>query len=177
MNLPNALTISRILLIPVFIIALLVDTPRYDLIALGVFLIASFTDTLDGYLARKLKQITKLGIILDPLADKILITAAMITFVELGRMSGWIAIVIIAREFAVTGLRAVKAEDGVIIAASNLGKLKTVTQIIACMLLIAPSLYQPYIAFPIGIWAMYLAVVITVLSGIEYFYKFNIIDK
>lgn len=177
MNLPNMLTILRILLIPIFIIVLLVDTPRYDLIALGIFILAAFTDTLDGYLARKWKQVTKLGIILDPLADKILITAAMIILVELGRMSGWIAIVIIAREFAVTGLRAVKAEEGIIIPASNLGKLKTVTQMLAVMLLITPSLYQPYINLPLGIWAMYIAVIITILSGIEYFYKFSTSNK
>ncbi len=177
MNLPNLLTIFRILIIPVFIFVLLINTPKGDLIAAGIFMVAAFTDTLDGYLARKWKQITKLGTILDPLADKILIAAALIILVEIGRLPGWIAIVILAREFAVTGLRSVKAEEGVIIPASNLGKLKTVTQMLAVILLIVQPIYQSYINLPLGIWAMYLAVFITILSGIEYFYKFNLIEK
>ncbi len=174
MNLPNILTTFRILIIPIFMFLLLLGTPNGDLGAAIVFFIAAFTDCLDGYLARKWKQITKLGTILDPLADKILIAAALITLVEVGRMPGWIAVIILAREFAVTGLRAVKAEEGIIIPASNLGKLKTVTQMLAVILLITQTFYYSYISIPLGIWAMYIAVVVSIISGIEYFYKFNL---
>lgn len=173
MNIPNLLTIFRIILIPVFVIILLVKIPYGDIIAAGVFIVAALTDSLDGYLARKWKQVTTLGIILDPLADKMLITAALISLVELGRLPGWIAIVILTREFAVTGLRTLKAEQGIIIPASNLGKVKTIVQIIAVVLVISQNMYQHYIGgFPLGIWAMYFAVIITVVSGVEYFYKF-----
>lgn len=177
MNLPNILTIFRIILIPVFVIILLVKIPYGDFIAAVIFIIAALTDSLDGYLARKWKQVTKLGIILDPLADKMLITAALISLVELSRIPGWIAIVILAREFAVTGLRTVKAEEGIIIPASNMGKLKTISQIIAVLLVISQNIYQPYINIPLGLWAMYLAVFITVWSGIDYFIKFNFTKK
>lgn len=177
MNLPNMLTIFRIILIPVFVIILLVRIPYGDLIAAIIFIIAALTDSLDGYLARKWKQVTKLGIILDPLADKMLITAALISLVELGRIPGWIAIVILAREFAVTGLRAVKAEEGVIIPASNMGKVKTISQVIAVLLVISQNIYLPYIGIPLGLWAMYFAVLITVISGIEYFYKFYFLKE
>ncbi|NLB88773.1 MAG: CDP-diacylglycerol--glycerol-3-phosphate 3-phosphatidyltransferase [Syntrophomonadaceae bacterium] len=177
MNLPNILTIFRIILIPIFVIILLVKIPYGDLIAAIIFIVAALTDSLDGYLARKWKQVTKLGIILDPLADKMLITAALISLVEFGRIPGWIAVVILAREFAVTGLRTVKAEEGVIIPASNMGKIKTISQIIAVLLVISQNIYQPYIGIPLGLWAMYLAVTITVWSGIEYFYKFNFLKK
>lgn len=177
MNLPNMLTIFRIILIPIFVIILLVRIPYGDFAAAIIFIIAALTDSLDGYLARKWKQVTKLGIILDPLADKMLITAALISLVELGRIPGWIAIVILAREFAVTGLRSLKAEEGVIIPASNLGKIKTITQIVAVVLVISQNMYQPYIDLPLGVWAMYLAVIITVVSGLEYFYKFNILRE
>lgn len=174
MNLPNSLTLLRIILIPIFVIFLLVKLPYADYMAAAVFVIAALTDSLDGYLARKWKQVTKMGIILDPLADKLLITAALISLVELGRIAGWIAIVIIGREFAVSGLRIIKAEEGIIIAASKMGKIKTISQIVAVVLIILQKLYYPFIKLPIGVWAMYIAVAITVVSGIEYFSKFQI---
>jgi len=130
---------------------------------------SAFTDSLDGYLARRWKQVTRLGIILDPLADKLLITAALISLVELGRIPGWIAIVILGREFAVSGLRAVKAGDGIIIPASIFGKLKTLTQIIAVLFIILEDTYRSITTLPIGQWAMYVAVFITIISGVEYF--------
>ncbi|HZK43610.1 MAG TPA: CDP-diacylglycerol--glycerol-3-phosphate 3-phosphatidyltransferase [Syntrophomonadaceae bacterium] len=173
MNLPNTLTIMRIILIPIFMFVFLTGIPYGDFIATGVFILAAITDSLDGYLARKWNQITKLGIILDPLADKMLITAALISLVQLGRLPGWIAVIIIVREFAVTGLRSVKAEEGIIIPASNSGKIKTVTQIIAIILLISESIYKPYLDIQIGMWVMYLAVFITIVSGLEYFYKYK----
>lgn len=174
MNLPNALTLLRIFLIPLFVIFLLVKIPYGDYLAALVFIVASLTDSLDGYLARKWKQVTKLGIILDPLADKLLITAALISLVELGKIAGWIAIVILGREFAVSGLRIIKAEEGVLIAASKMGKTKTISQIIAVVLIIMQDIYAPFIRWDIGSWAMYIAVVITIISGIEYFYRFKI---
>jgi CDP-diacylglycerol--glycerol-3-phosphate 3-phosphatidyltransferase len=174
MNLPNALTLLRIFLIPLFVIFLLVKIPYGGYLAALVFIIASLTDSLDGYLARKWKQVTKLGIILDPLADKLLITAALISLVELGKVAGWIAIVILGREFAVSGLRTLKAEEGTLIAASKLGKIKTISQIIAVVLIIIQDFIAPLGRLNIGSWAMYIAVIITVVSGIEYFYKFQI---
>ncbi|MDO4541077.1 MAG: CDP-diacylglycerol--glycerol-3-phosphate 3-phosphatidyltransferase [Syntrophomonadaceae bacterium] len=171
MNIPNALTIFRIILIPVFVVILLLRVAHGDLIAAIIFATAAITDSLDGYLARKWKQVTALGIILDPLADKLLITAALICLVELGRIPGWIAIVIIGREFAVTGLRLVRAEQGQLIPASKLGKLKTVTQIVAVFFVILPGLYNWLTPLPLGDWAMYVAVAITLISGAEYFVK------
>jgi len=174
MNIPNSLTILRIILIPVFTVFLLLRIPYGDYLAALIFIIAALTDSLDGYLARKWKQITKLGIILDPIADKLLITAALVVFVELGKIPGWIAIVILGREFAVSGFRAVKAEEGVVIPASRMGKVKTISQIIAVLLIILEKTYQPYINLPIGQWAMYVAVIITIISGMEYFHKFQL---
>ncbi|MGI5920266.1 MAG: CDP-diacylglycerol--glycerol-3-phosphate 3-phosphatidyltransferase [Syntrophomonadaceae bacterium] len=174
MNLPNSLTLLRISLIPIFVIFLTVRIPYGDYLAALIFIVAALTDSLDGYLARKWKQVTKMGIILDPLADKLLITAALISLVELGRISGWIAIIILGREFAVSGLRTLKAEEGIIIAASKLGKIKTISQIIAVVLIILQNLYYPFFKWPIGAWAMYIAVAITVISGVEYFRNFKI---
>jgi len=173
MNLPNKLTILRIFLIPIFVVLLLINIPYGDFLAAAIFIIAALTDSLDGYLARRWKQITKLGIILDPIADKLLITAALISLVELGRIPGWIAIVILGREFAVSGLRAVKAGEGIIIPASSWGKMKTITQIIAVTLIILENTYCSITTLPIGDWVMYLAVIITIVSGVEYFYRFH----
>src|SRR5690554_76989 len=115
MNLPNKLTMFRIILVPVLVVVLLINIPYGDYFAAAIFILAALTDSLDGYLARRWKQVTRLGIFLDPLADKLLIMAALICLVQLGRIPGWIAIVIIAREFAVSGLRAIKAGDGIVI--------------------------------------------------------------
>jgi len=174
MNIPNKLTILRIILVPIFVVLMLTRIPYGGSLAAAIFVIAALTDSLDGYLARKWKQTTKLGAILDPLADKLLITAALISLVELGRIPGWIAIVIIGREFAVTGLRVVKAEEGIIIPASKLGKLKTISQVTAVLLIIVQNLYHPLAVLALGEWVMYIAVAITVISGIEYFQKFKI---
>ncbi|MGS0764682.1 CDP-diacylglycerol--glycerol-3-phosphate 3-phosphatidyltransferase [Syntrophomonas curvata] len=173
MNLPNKLTVLRIILIPVFVVLLLVNIPYGDYLAAAIFITAALTDSLDGYLARRWKQVTRLGIILDPLADKLLITAALISLVELGRIPGWIAIVILGREFAVSGLRAVKAGDGIVIPASILGKLKTLTQVIAVLFIILENAYRSVTTLPVGRWAMYIAVLITIVSGVEYFYRFR----
>lgn len=146
MNLPNKITLSRICLIPIFIFMLSIplDLGAWDIgttslpithfIATLIFLIASMTDWLDGYLARKYQLITNMGKFLDPLADKLLVSAAFILLVELGLAPAWIVILIISREFAVTGLRLVAAGEGIVLAASNMGKLKTVSQILAIAL-------------------------------------------
>jgi CDP-diacylglycerol---glycerol-3-phosphate 3-phosphatidyltransferase len=174
MNIPNKLTILRIILIPIFVVLMLTRIPYGGTMGAIIFVIAALTDSLDGYLARKWKQTTKLGAILDPLADKLLITAALISLVELGRIPGWIAIVIIGREFAVTGLRIVKAEEGIIIPASKMGKLKTISQVTAVFIIILAHLYHPLISLTLGNWAMYIALIITVVSGVEYFLKHKI---
>lgn len=172
-NVPNSLTMLRIMLVPVFVIVLATRIQYGEYFAAAIFIIAALTDSLDGYLARRWKQVTKLGIILDPLADKLLVTAALISLVELQSLPGWIAIVIIGREFAVSGLRALKAEEGIIIPASKLGKIKTIIQIVAIILLLLQNTYQQMLPYRLGEWTMYVALIITIVSGIEYFYRFK----
>lgn len=178
MNLPNKLTMSRILLIPVFMVFLLLRATKGEAyfqsqtyIAAAIFLLAAVTDGLDGYIARKRKQVTRLGQFMDPLADKLLVSAALISLVELHKISGWIVWVILAREFAVTGLRAIAAADQVVIPASKLGKVKTVTQIVA----ISAYLLEDGIIKLIGIsfnpWLIYIALVFTIVSGLDYILK------
>ena len=167
-NLPNTLTVIRILLVPVVVVALLDETPNGDAIAAGVFALAALTDTLDGYIARSRGAITTFGKLMDPIADKLLVAAALIALVSLERLEAWIAMVIIAREFAVTGLRMVAAERGVVIQASWLGKLKTTLQIAAIICLIA---WDPA---PLGVdLLVYAAVAVTVISGVDYFFGFR----
>lgn len=165
LNTPNALTVLRILAVPVIVVALLEETPSGDVIAAAVFALAALSDGLDGYIARRREQVTNFGKLMDPLADKLLITAALVSLVSLDRLAAWVAMVIIAREFAVTGLRAVAAERGAVIAASWLGKLKTALQVLAIFALIA---FQPT-----PLWvdlAVYAAVAVTVISGADYFF-------
>ena len=168
LNLPNTLTMLRILLVPVVVVALLDETPNGDAIAAGVFALAALTDGLDGWIARNRGEITTFGKLMDPLADKLLVTAALVSLVSLGRLQAWVAMVIIAREFAVTGLRAVAAEQGVVIQASWLGKLKTILQIAAIIALIAAH------PAPLGVDILvYVAVAVTVISGVDYFFGFR----
>ncbi|MQA75841.1 MAG: CDP-diacylglycerol--glycerol-3-phosphate 3-phosphatidyltransferase [Solirubrobacterales bacterium] len=164
MNVPNVLTLLRILAVPVLVVALLDETPDGDVIAAAVFALAALTDGLDGYIARRREQVTTFGKLMDPLADKLLVIAALISLVSLDRLAAWIAMVIIAREIAVTGLRSVAAEQGVVIAASWLGKVKTLVQIAAIICLIAFD--------PSPWWVdalLYLAVAVTLISGADYF--------
>lgn len=163
MNLANKLTLLRIAFIPVFLIVLALKIQYGVYIAAGVFIIAALTDKLDGYIARSRNQITTFGKFMDPLADKLLVTAALISLIELGRIPSWVVIIIIAREFSVTGLRGVAAAEGIIIAASNWGKLKTTIQIIAITACL--------IDFPYYIVLVWAAAAITIISGIDYFYK------
>lgn len=171
MNLANKLTLSRIFLVPVFMLVLLIRIPYGQYIAAAIFIIAASTDGLDGYIARKRKQITTLGKLMDPLADKLLISAALICLVELKEVSGWIAVVIISREFFVTGLRSIAAAEGVIIAASKLGKVKTVSQIVAISAILLGDYPLSLFNITFGKYAMYVAVFFTIWSGVDYFLK------
>jgi len=155
---------------PLFLAVLTLHPPWGDYMAAAVFTLAACTDGLDGYLARKRQQITVLGKLLDPLADKLLITAGLIALVELDRLPGWVAIIIIGREFAVTGLRSLAAAEDIILDASKLGKLKTVTQIIAIVaLLLQDYPLSLFINIPFGNIAMAVAVFFTLWSGANYF--------
>jgi CDP-diacylglycerol--glycerol-3-phosphate 3-phosphatidyltransferase len=165
LNVPNVLTMLRILAVPVIVVALLDETPNGDALAAAVFALAAATDGLDGYIARSRGSVTTFGKLMDPLADKLLVTAALVALVSLDRLAAWVAMVIIAREFAVTGLRAIAAERGLVIAASWLGKVKTVLQIAAVIALIA---FDPAPWWVDGL--VYLAVAATVISGADYFF-------
>jgi CDP-diacylglycerol---glycerol-3-phosphate 3-phosphatidyltransferase len=165
LNLPNALTLLRILAVPVVVVALLGETPNGDAFAAAVFALAAATDGLDGYFARARGSVTTFGKLMDPIADKLLIVAALVSLVSLDRLEAWVAMVIIAREFAVTVMRAIAAERGIVIAASWLGKAKTVLQIAAVFALIAAN--------PAPTWVnvlVYFAVAATVISGADYFF-------
>jgi CDP-diacylglycerol--glycerol-3-phosphate 3-phosphatidyltransferase len=166
LNVPNVLTVLRILLVPVLVVALTTGGLKDgDTIAAIVFALASITDGLDGYIARSRKSITTFGKVMDPIADKMLITAALIALVSLHRLAAWVAMVIVAREFAVSSLRVAAAAEGAIIPASILGKVKTVIQVAAVMALIAANDYH-------AVWVQVLVglmVAATVISGVDYF--------
>ncbi len=166
LNLPNVLTVVRILLVPVLIVALLEKTGDGDLLAAIVFAVASLTDAIDGYLARSRNWITTFGKLMDPIADKLLIVAALITLVSLNRLDAWVAMVIIAREFAVTVLRVgAGTQQGVVISASAFGKVKTAFQVAMVMVLIAVH------GRPLSVTLLvYVTVLVTVLSGADYFF-------
>jgi CDP-diacylglycerol--glycerol-3-phosphate 3-phosphatidyltransferase len=164
-NVPNVLTVLRILLVPVLVVALSSEAKNGDTIAAIVFALASLTDGLDGYIARSRKSITTFGKVMDPIADKMLITAALIALVGLDRLAPWVAMVIVAREFAVSSLRVAAAQQGAIIPASILGKIKTVIQIAAIMaLIIANDPSATWVDALVG-----LMVVATIASGVDYF--------
>ena len=163
-NVPNILTVARMCLVPVFVALLMTGNP----IPAGIiFIIASLTDTLDGYLARKNNQITVFGKFMDPLADKLLVCSALICMVELGTIPAWIVIVIVGRDFIISGFRLVAAERGVVIAAGFWGKLKTVVQMVMCILLIFPF---TGIIHTIGIVLMWAALALTIISLVDYLY-------
>ncbi len=166
LNVPNVLTVIRILLVPVLVVALLGNTSGGDLLAAIVFAVASLTDAIDGYLARSRNWVTTFGKLMDPIADKLLIIAALVALVSLGRLEAWVAMVIIAREFAVTVLRvAAGAQQGVVIPASSFGKLKTATQVTMVMALIALDGRPGWVTA-----LVYVTVVVTVVSGADYFF-------
>lgn len=172
MNLANKLTIMRIFLVPVFLIFITVkDIPYGTTIATIIFIGASLTDKLDGYIARSRNQITNFGKFMDPLADKLLVTSALIALVEFHIISTWVAVIIIAREFAVTGLRTIAASDGVVIAASWWGKIKTVTQMIAIIISLISKTHSEYWLVISAKVFIFIAVVTTIISGLDYFIK------
>jgi CDP-diacylglycerol--glycerol-3-phosphate 3-phosphatidyltransferase len=186
MNLPNALTVGRIFLVPLLVVVLLTKFEgrlilgvRKELVGAAIFGIAALTDVLDGYLARRRKQITTLGQLMDPLADKLLITAALVSLVQLDLAPAWIVAVILGREFAVTVLRSIAHAKGMVIPASPLGKIKMAAEVIAVLLLILgggveavrePPLRQVFIVGTIALW---IAMVTATISGVDYYRKFN----
>jgi CDP-diacylglycerol---glycerol-3-phosphate 3-phosphatidyltransferase len=164
-NLPNILTVLRIMLVPVLVAALLGNTPAGDVLAAVVFVLASITDFVDGYLARTRGSVTTFGKLMDPLADKLLIVAALLSLVSLGRLPAWVAMVIIARELAVTMLRLGASQAGVVIPASTFGKVKTCMQIAAILAVIAVQGEPLWVSL-----LLYATVLVTVLSGLDYFF-------
>ncbi len=167
-NIPTIITFSRILLIPLFI--LVVKTKPF--LGVLIFVLASATDLLDGYLARKSKQVTKFGILLDPIADKLLVISALIVFVDMEVIDAWIAIVIIAREFIVTGLRIAALSKDMIIPAEMGGKIKTTTQFVSIFILLFDRLYINFDLYTSGIVLLWLSMFVGIVSGIQYFVLF-----
>jgi len=173
-NLPNLLTVSRILLIPVFVLIFSSPTPGRSLVAAIVFVVAAITDLLDGYLARRRSQVTKLGRLLDPIADKLLVLSALILLVQFDRVGALVAILIIAREVAVTGVRAIAAAEGIVLTPETTGKYKMVAQVVAIVLLIledgiGPGRWNLHLA---GTAVLYLALVLAFISGGRYLVSF-----
>jgi CDP-diacylglycerol--glycerol-3-phosphate 3-phosphatidyltransferase len=173
-NLPIALTLVRIVLVPLVMVFLISSSRVNVLIAAVIFVAASLTDWLDGRIARQLNQVTRLGTLLDPVADKLLVAAAIVSLVHVDMVPAWVAVVIIGRELAVTGLRGIALSQGVVVPASSLGKSKTVSQYVAITLLIlekgVPAEFVPFhLVSRVTLWV---AVALTVLSGVDYFYRF-----
>ncbi|GGM21972.1 CDP-diacylglycerol--glycerol-3-phosphate 3-phosphatidyltransferase [Paraliobacillus quinghaiensis] len=183
MNIPNKITLSRIFLIPVFILLLSISLdwgewsigeetlPVVDFVAALLFIIAAGTDWVDGYYARKYNLVTNLGKFLDPMADKLLVASAFILLIEMGMAPAWIVIIIISREFAVTGLRLIAAGEGIVLAAGKMGKWKTTFQLVAIATLLLHNFPFSYLGFPFASLMLYIALVLTVVSGVDYFVK------
>ncbi len=171
-NLPNALTLLRIFMVPFLVVVLLTKFSGREYVALAIFLIAAITDFFDGWLARRRNQMTRMGALLDPIADKLLMSAAFISLVEIdpNHVPAWMVVIIIGREFAVSGLRSIAAQQGVTIAASSLGKGKMISQVIAIALLILG--YQLGQFRAIGTVALWAVVLFALASGVDYFIKF-----
>lgn len=171
-NLANQITLARIFFVVPIVALLHFQGVWASWLAAVLFAIASATDYLDGHIARKENMVTSFGKFLDPLADKLLICSILIMFVQMGRVPAWIAIIIVGRELAVTGLRAMAIDEGVVIAADKFGKLKTVLQIVATVPLLV---HYPFLGVDIhlvGLYCLYVALVMTILSGVNYFYGF-----
>ncbi|MGH9770703.1 MAG: CDP-diacylglycerol--glycerol-3-phosphate 3-phosphatidyltransferase [Candidatus Acidiferrales bacterium] len=170
MSLPNSLTLLRIFFVPLLVALLLTKGPNMDLWAVAVFIIAALTDLLDGYLARRNSQVSRLGILLDPIADKLLTSAAFISLVELHLIPAWIVVIIIGREFAVSGLRSIASAEGVVIAASELGKTKMVFEVIAITVI---ALVPRFPRFDVlGQVLLWLVVWFALHSAVQYFWSY-----
>ena len=170
MNLPNKLTILRVLMIPVFVVFLLCDNiPYNNIIAVIIFALACITDALDGHIARKYNLISNFGKFMDPLADKLLVCSALICFVAIGQIPAWVVIVIVSREFIISGFRLVASDNGVVIAASKWGKLKTISQMIMSILLIVDFNYSAF--YVLEQIFIYLSLALTVISLVDYLIK------
>ncbi len=170
MTTASKITMARIFMIPFFVAAALIDFQGHDYVALAIFVIAAATDWVDGYVARHYNQISDFGKFIDPIADKLLVTAALLIFVERGQMASWACIIVIAREFAVSGLRLVAVEKGSVIAAAMSGKIKTAASLVCCCVM-----FLPFHGFELLSWmtvdelCVAIIVLTTVYSGIEYF--------
>ena len=179
MNLPNTLTVTRIFLVPLLVVVLLTEFEgrmvlgmRKEIVAAAIFGLASLTDWLDGYLARRRKQVTALGQLMDPLADKLLISATLVSLVQMNLAAAWMVAVIIGREFAVTGLRSLAYNRGIVLAASPLGKIKMIAQVVAILLLILGREYlQQFVV--LGQIALWVVVMTALLSGFDYYRRFT----
>jgi CDP-diacylglycerol--glycerol-3-phosphate 3-phosphatidyltransferase len=171
-NLPIGLTVTRIVAVPLLIVFLISSSRVHAVIAAAIFILASLTDWLDGVIARRRNQVTTLGTLLDPIADKLLVAAALVSLLQIDKVAAWMVVVIIGRELAVTGLRAVAAGVGVIVPASRLAKWKTVSQYVAITMLIIEKGVGSA-PFHVGATAvLWAALVLTVISAVDYFYRF-----
>ncbi|MBI3121920.1 MAG: CDP-diacylglycerol--glycerol-3-phosphate 3-phosphatidyltransferase [candidate division NC10 bacterium] len=169
MNIPNTLSLVRIFLVPVLVVFLIVVPRPYNLTAAAVFLAAVLTDWLDGRIARSRRQVTTLGKLLDPVADKLLISASLISLVQVGRVPAWMVVLIVGRDLAITGLRGIAASQSVIIQANEFGKATMAAEVLAVALLI---LNWPAVSVPLGQAALVVAILLSLASGVAYFRKF-----
>ncbi|MBN1614329.1 MAG: CDP-diacylglycerol--glycerol-3-phosphate 3-phosphatidyltransferase [Deltaproteobacteria bacterium] len=173
LNLPNTITMMRIGVIPVLFFLLLSPGPTGSLIIAALFILAALTDLLDGYIARRYQIVTKMGKLLDPIADKIIVNSAMILMIPIGRVPAWIVVITIIRDIAVDGIRSIASSEGIVIQASPLGKKKTLCQIVAVSALMIHYPLFGADAHVVGTVILYIALVLTVYSGFDYFLKFS----
>ena len=171
MNLPNKLTLLRIILIPIFVVIYYIGFTGWNYCAAAIFIIAAITDMIDGKIARKTGQVTDFGKFADPIADKLLVMSALLILMEWGKVSAWIAIILLAREFIISGFRLVAAGKGTVIAAGITGKIKTVVQIVALSVLLFDDPIQKWTGIPLGMILLYISAALSVWSCIEYIVK------
>lgn len=171
-NLPNALTLARIFLVPFLMVFLIASPEPWSYTAGAIFLAAVFTDWLDGRIARRTRQVTTVGKLLDPIADKFLISAALISLVQVGRAPAWMVVLIVGRELLITGLRSIAASQGIIIQASEFGKVKMVTEVVAVTLLILDWPSAGPFPLSLGLFALSVAMLLAIVSGLDYLRKF-----
>ena len=173
LNLPNKITLGRILMVPVIVMLLYFENRYTCLLACMGFILASLSDLVDGHIARRSNMITRFGKFLDPLADKVLITSVLIMLTSLGRVAAWVSIVIICRELIITGLRAIAADEGVVIAADTFGKWKTILQMMALVPLVLHYSWFGFSLVAAGQFLLYIATALTIFSGANYLYAFH----